>query len=62
MNGGGAQYTEGATDVIVTVQGVGKGGRGCPDLGKNLCGGGPGSTSVWVRDVGDDTAHWEGVG
>ena len=38
------------------------GGRGCgfPDLGKDLHGSGPGSFSVWVRDVGDDTTYWEG--
>ena len=45
-----------------TYQGVGKRGNGCPNLGKYLCGGGPGSFSVWVRDVGDDTTHWEGIG
>ena len=46
----------------MTVQGVGKGGRGCPYLGKNVCGDGPGVPAVWVIDVGDDTTHWEGVG
>ena len=45
----------GATD-----QGVGKRGRGCPDLRKDLRGDGPGSLAVWVGDVGDDTTHWEG--
>ena len=44
-----------------TGQGVGKIGCGCPDLGKDLCGGGPGIFSIWFGDVGDDTMHW-GVG
>ena len=44
------------------VQGNGKVGRGCPDVGKNLCGGGPGSSAVWVGDVGDDTTSWESFG
>ena len=39
------------------VQGVGKVGRGCSYLRKNIRGGGPGGTTVWVGDVGDDTAH-----
>ena len=47
----------GATD-----QGVGKRGRGFQDLGKDLCGSGRESFSVWVRYVGDDTMHWEGFG
>ena len=46
----------------MTVQGVGKGGRGCLDLEKNLRGGGPGVSSVRFGDVGDDTAHWEDFG
>ena len=46
----------------MTFQVVGKGGRGCLDLGKNICGSGSGGTDVWVGDVGDDTAHWERVG
>ena len=45
-----------------TKQGVGKGGRGCPDLGENLRGGGPGGPDVWIRYMGDETTHWEGVG
>ena len=45
-----------------TVQGVGKGGQGCPELGNNLRGGGTGGPAVWVGDVGDDTENWEGVG
>ena len=44
-----------------TVQGVGKGGQGCPELGNNLRGGGTGGPAVWVGvlsavrrdDVGD---------
>ena len=47
----------GATD-----QGVEKRGRVCPDLGKDLSGGGPVSIYVWVRDVGDDTTHWKVFG
>ena len=46
----------------LTDQGVGKRRRRCPDLGKDLNGGGKGSLAVWVRDVGDDTAHWEVFG
>ena len=48
------------TEVDTIDQGVGKKGRGCPELGKDICGGGPGSLSVWVVDVCDDTAHCEG--
>ena len=44
--------------MCATVHGVGKGGRGCPDLGDNLHGGGSGGYVVWFRDVGNDTAHW----
>ena len=62
LAGSGAQLTEGAAEVEVTVQGVGKGGHGCPYLGKNICGGVLGSSTVWVGDVGDDTAYWEGFG
>ena len=62
LAGGGAQPTEGMIEVGATVEGVGKGGRGCPDLGKNLPGSGPGGPAVWVGDVGDDTTHWGGVG
>ena len=56
LAGGGAQPMEGATEAGATVQGIGKGGRGCPDVGKNLCGGGPGVYYVRVVDVVDDTA------
>ena len=33
--------SEGAAEVGATDQVVGEGGRGCPDLGKDLCGRGP---------------------
>ena len=56
------QILGGTTEVGVTVYGVGQGGRGCPYLGENLRGGGSGGSVVWVRDVGDDTAHWEDSG
>ena len=62
MAGGGAQPTEGAKEVGATVHGIGKGGNGCPEVGNNLRGGGPGGSTVCVRDVGDDTTHWEGFG
>ena len=62
MYGGGAQPTEGSTEVDVNVQGVGKGGCGCPDLGNNLRSGVTGGTSAWFGEVGDDTAHLECVG
>ena len=38
-----------------TGQVIGKGGRVCPEVDKNLLGGGPVGSAVWVRDVGDDT-------
>ena len=50
-NGGGVQPTEGAVEVGETVQGFGKGGHRCPDIGKKLRGGGPGGPAVWVGDV-----------
>ena len=40
-------------------KGVGERKIGCPDLGKVLHGGFPGSFAVWVGDVGDFTTHWE---
>ena len=43
-------------------QGFEKGVCGCLDLGENLLGGGSGGSNVRVRDVGDDTTHWEGFG
>ena len=60
--GGGAQPTEGATEVGKTVQGIGKGVCGCPYARNNLCGSGPGGSPPWVGYVGDDTAHCEGFG
>ena len=62
MAGGGAQPAEGSAEVGVTIYGVGKGGRGCPDLAKNTRVSVPGSSTVWVRDVGNDTEHWEVFG
>ena len=37
-------------------------GCGYPDLGEDLRGGGPGGNYLWVRYMGNDTAHWGGVG
>ena len=31
-------------------------------FGDNLCGGGSWGHDVWVGDMGDDTAHWQGFG
>ena len=56
----GTQPTEGTTGVGATVQDVGKGGCGFPDLGKNIPGGDPGGPYAWVLDAGDETVHWEG--
>ena len=53
---------EGAKKVSATDQGVGKRGRGYLDLGKDLHRSGPGSLDVWVRDVDDETVHWEVLG
>ena len=53
---------EGAIEVVATVQGIGKVGCGYPEVGKNLWGGGPGSSAVWIVDVVDETAHWGGGG
>ena len=53
---------KGAPEVVTTVQGIGKGGRGCPDARKNLCGGDKGGSDVWIGNVGADNAHWEGLG
>ena len=39
-----------------------QGGCGCPDLRSDLLGGGPVGHAVWVRGVGHDPPHWEGVG
>ena len=47
----------GAADAVVE-----QGGGGCPDLGPDILGGGSVGTIVLVRDMGDDTAHWEVVG
>ena len=40
---------------------VDQGGGGCSDLGSDILGGGSVGNVVWVRDVGDDAAHQEGV-
>ena len=52
------QPTEGATEVVVNVQGIVKGRRRCPFIRNNLRDGGPCGSSIWVGDVGDVTAHW----
>ena len=39
-----------------------KGGSGCPDTRTYLLGGSAMGHAVWVRDMGPDTAHEEGVG
>ena len=59
---GSSRPTESATEVGATDQGVSKIGRGCTDLGKDLCGSGSDIFSVWVGDVGNDTTHWEWFG
>ena len=38
------------------------GGGVCPDLGPDLLGGGSVGHSLWVGDVGHDTAYLEGFG
>ena len=45
-----------------TVEGAGKRGCGCPDLGPDILGGGPVGNYLRVIDVGHDPTHWEGVG
>ena len=40
LSRGGAQPLEGTTEVGEDIQGVEQGGRGCPDIGNNLRGGG----------------------
>ena len=57
LAGCGVQLMEGAIEVVATAQGIGKVGRGCPEVGKNLCGGGPVSSALWIVDVVDETAH-----
>ena len=41
---------------------IDQGGGGFPDLGPDILGGGSVGYFVWVRYVGDDAAHREGVG
>ena len=53
---------EGTAEVGATDPGVGKRGRGCLNLGKDLLDSGTCSFSTWVRDVGGDTKYWEGFG
>ena len=53
---------EGVAKVGAADKGVEERGSVCLYLGKVLNGGFPGSFTVWVRDVGDDTTHWEGIG
>ena len=52
LSSGGPQPLAGAAD-----QAVEQGGRGCPELRENLCGGGSGGSIAWVGDVGSDTVH-----
>ena len=47
------------TEVGAAFQGVDQKGYVFLNLRDNLCGGGLSGSIVWVRDVGDDTAHWE---
>ena len=39
-----------------------KGGSGCLGIGADLLGGGTISIAIWVRDMGPDDMHEEGVG
>ena len=50
------------SELVAAVQGVNQGGCRFQDLGKNLHGICSGGSAVWVRYVGDDTAHWKGFG
>ena len=62
LAGGGPQVLEGMAEVGESDAGIEQVGCGCLDLGTDiLCGGSVGPV-VRVRDVGDDAAHWEGVG
>ena len=53
---------KGATEVYAIVRDVGKGGRGCPDHGENLCGVGTVGSAIWIGDVGYDTTNLGGGG
>ena len=57
LSSGGPQPFAGAAD-----QAVEQGGRGCPELRENLCGGGSGGSFVWVGGGGYNTAHWGDYG
>ena len=50
---------EGATEVGTTYRGISNRGIGCQDLGEDLCGGVTGIFSIWARDMGNETTHWE---
>ena len=39
-----------------------QGGIGCPDIGTYLLGGSTIGHAEWVRDMGPDAAHEDGVG
>ena len=45
-----------------SISGADQRGNGCLELGEYLCGSGSGDHALWVGDVGNDTAHREGLG
>ena len=62
LGSGGQKPAESTEEVDSADAGFEKGGGGCPDLVSDIIGGGSVVPVVWVGDVGDDIAHWEGVG
>ena len=58
----GAQTQACQTDVGAADSYIDQGGRGCPDIGTYLIGGGAIGTSIRVRDMGPDAAYEEGIG
>ena len=49
-------------EVGTSDSGTEKGGSRCPDIREDLLGGGKIGPTIWVRDMGPDTAYAEGDG
>ena len=49
-------------EVVVGNLGIEQGGKVCPDIGRDVFGGGTMGPAVWVREMGPNTAYADGPG
>ena len=62
MAGSGTKPLARQAEVGAAKLGTEQGGRGCPDIGAYLLGGGTIGTTIRIIDMGPDTAYAEGTG